>query len=191
VNGTGLEDYVCTAWGLGQHWGHFAGAPLVLPSQRQQERSTGMITGAGLPEFVSMYRWHYHDPIWFSDSLRVTVQQIGLNMFEAGEVDAARQHAEQRPPAASWWWLESDGETPIGGLTERIDDYCATAFVYGEEPQSVPRVDVTLATRDVEFRAAESEEHEERLDLIRRVSKRMFGLAEPYEEEEVPRPPRG
>jgi hypothetical protein len=36
------------------------------------------------------------------------------------------------------------------GLTERVDDYCATAFVYLREPQPVTPVDVPVAVADLE-----------------------------------------
>jgi hypothetical protein len=35
------------------------------------------------------------------------------------------------------------------GIAERVDDYCATAFVYCTEPQAVPRVDPAVATADI------------------------------------------
>jgi len=35
------------------------------------------------------------------------------------------------------------------GIAERVDDYCATAFVYCTEPQAVPRLDVTAAIADI------------------------------------------
>jgi hypothetical protein len=31
-----------------------------------------------------------------------------------------------------------------------VDDYCATAFVYCREPQPVPRLDLAVATADIE-----------------------------------------
>ncbi len=40
-------------------------------------------------------------------------------------------------------------------ICERVDDYCATAFVYARDPQPVPRVDVTAAIADLERRSYE------------------------------------
>ena len=34
-------------------------------------------------------------------------------------------------------------------VAERIDDYCAAAFIYARDPQSVPRVDVAAAIADI------------------------------------------
>ena len=38
------------------------------------------------------------------------------------------------------------------GIAERVDDYCATAYVYCREPQPVPRLDVAAALADIERR---------------------------------------
>ena len=35
------------------------------------------------------------------------------------------------------------------GLAERVDDYCATAYVYCAEPQPVPRPDIAAALADI------------------------------------------
>ena len=34
-------------------------------------------------------------------------------------------------------------------LSERVDDYCAAAFVYAREPRPVPPLDVDAATLDL------------------------------------------
>jgi hypothetical protein len=41
------------------------------------------------------------------------------------------------------------------GIAERVDDYCATAYVYCTDAQPVPRVDVTAAVADIERRPYE------------------------------------
>ena len=67
ICGTGLEDYVGSAWGMGPHAGLYSGAPLE-------------VSGRGpIPKFVGFYRWHVLDPIMFSTDLRVTLQQIGAD----------------------------------------------------------------------------------------------------------------
>lgn len=61
ICGTGLEDYIGSAWGL---------QPVVTPEQ-----------GAPLVDYenalFSMYRFHGKDPIYFQENIRVTLQQIG------------------------------------------------------------------------------------------------------------------
>ncbi|HET6954188.1 MAG TPA: hypothetical protein VFI47_27740 [Acidimicrobiales bacterium] len=51
-------------------------------------------------------------------------------------------------------------EEPFGqvawGIAERIDDYCATAYVYCTEAQAVSRVDPALATADIARRPYET-----------------------------------
>jgi hypothetical protein len=80
ICGTGLEDYVGTAWGMDAHVSHYAGVP--MDARRE---------GARVPDFVSFYRWHVLDPIMFSSSLKVTIQQIGYDAFFPG--DEARMEA--------------------------------------------------------------------------------------------------
>jgi hypothetical protein len=67
-------------------------------------------------------------------------------IFAAGDDDARRAYEADHPAAG-------DGSTAIGattfGIFERVDDYCATAFVYSAEPQAVPRVDVAAAVADI------------------------------------------
>jgi hypothetical protein len=135
ICGTGLEDYVGTAWGLGAHSALYGGAPLDV----RPPASTS-------PTFVGFYRWHLLDPIMFREELTVTIQQIGAAMFGVGD-DAARRAYEADHPVAGDGWTQM-GSTTIG-IVERVDDYCATAFVYAAEPQPVPRVDVAGAVADI------------------------------------------
>ena len=66
--GTGLEDYVGTAFGMGAHQTPYQGAPLVLANPTAR---------TAMPDMVGFYRWHLPDPIVFESRLRVTIQQIG------------------------------------------------------------------------------------------------------------------
>jgi hypothetical protein len=143
ICGTGLEDYVGSAWGMGQHSAQYAGAPLVVePPDRP-----------GQPDFVSFYRWHLPDPIVFARDLRVTIQQIGYAMFASGDETAFERYVASHPAAGTGW--EKDARTAGRGIAERVDDYCATAFVYCMEPQPVPRVDVAAAVAGIERRGYE------------------------------------
>lgn len=137
ICGTGLEDYVGTAWGMGPHAGLWAGAPLDVRRDRGQVQ----------PDMVGFYRWHVPDPIMFSEDLRVTIQQIGAAMFFAGQEDDFESFAASHPVAGRGWW-RVPGLT-ASGIVERVDDYCATAFVYATTPQSVCPVDPVVATADL------------------------------------------
>lgn len=59
ICGTGSEDYVGLSWGMQQTPFHYNGCSL-------DEKG-----------FISMYRWHLPDPIYWRDEVRITIQQIG------------------------------------------------------------------------------------------------------------------
>ena len=52
------------------------------------------------------------------------------------------------------------------GIAERVDDYCATAYVYCLEPQPVPRLDVDAALADIERRDYEEPLPQEQLSAV-------------------------
>lgn len=146
ICGTGLEDYAGSAWGLGPHAAPFAGAPLVVgPPAR------GADAGDLAPpvDFVGFYRWHLGDPVMFANDLRVTIQQIGMAFFLKGQEVEMERYERTNPVAGTGWFRQPDGGLPAWGITERVDDYCATSFVYSRRPQPVPRLNVTAATSDI------------------------------------------
>ena len=135
--GTGLEDYVGSAWGMGAHATPLQGAPLIAQAQ-----------GAAMPEFVSFYRWHDPDPICFERELRVTLQQIGAVAIPRGQ-SALRERIEREGRAAGGGFLPLRGALEAFGICERQDDVCATAFLYLRDAQEVPRVDRASACADL------------------------------------------
>lgn len=143
ICGTGLEDYVGSAWGMGPHQTTYMGAPLEV---RDPEAS-----GRRMPDFVGFYRWHVPDPILFQRELRVTIQQIGFDVFREGDEE---RMAAAEPAGGGWMDLELPGVAGLG-IAERSDDYCATAFVVCAEAQPVERVDVAAAVADIERRPYE------------------------------------
>ena len=143
ICGTGLEDYVGTAWGMGPHHAPYAGAPLHVVRPR-----TDADMRAPVPDFVGFYRWHVLDPIVFERELTVTIQQIGARGFRDGE-EAEFADYERTNPVAGRGWVRDVPGFLAWGIAERVDDYCATAFVYCHEVQPVPRVDVAVATADL------------------------------------------
>ena len=147
ICGTGLEDYVGSAWGMGRHATPYGGCTLDL-------RAPDSADLLPQPDFVGMYRWHLPDPIMFASNLKVTLQQIGGVLFPPGhEADIAAIEESGR--------LAGNGWQPIGsgaftfGIVERVDDVCATAYVYCREPQGVDRVDLEGAVADIERRPYE------------------------------------
>ena len=81
ICGTGMEDYFGGAWSFGPDVEHtFSSLNLGFPYYSRQMEDDMML----LPQ-RTFYRWHVTDPILFSENIRVTLQQIGINangMFE-------------------------------------------------------------------------------------------------------------
>ena len=151
ICGTGLEDYVGTAWGMGQHTAPYAGVPIHVVPPTQQNGLLGPI-----PEFVSFYRWHLPDPIVFSDTFTATIQQIGALVVARGQESQIDVLSERYTLAGNGWARDIQG-APFSAfaIAERRDDYCAAAFIYCRVPQPVPRVDIKAATADIGLRGYE------------------------------------
>jgi hypothetical protein len=142
--GTGLEDYVGSAWGMGAHATPLQGAPLIAQAP-----------GAPMPELVSFYRWHDPDPIVFERELRVTLQQIGAVAIPRGQ-GALRERLEREGRAAGGGFQALRGGLESFGICERQDDVCATAFLYLRDAQAVPRVEARSACADIARREWEN-----------------------------------
>jgi Protein of unknown function (DUF2961) len=142
ICGTGLEDYVGSAWGMGVHAGPYAGAPLVI---EQVGTDSGPLSAA---RFVGFYRWHVADPVVFTDELLVTIQQIGMHTFAAGDRSNFEEFAATHPAAGGGWRRGIPGVEALG-IHERVDDYSAAAFFYCRSPQPVDRLDVGAACADL------------------------------------------
>jgi hypothetical protein len=145
--GTGLEDYVGSAFNLNRHFGLYSGSPINIPANANAHRDLEK----RMPDFASFYRWHLPDPIMFSHSLRVTLQQLGPAWFKKGQEAEFEAFKSTNPMTVNGWRDPAGlGQDFIGfAMIERSDDYCATAYVYCEHPQPVPRFSTALATRDI------------------------------------------
>jgi hypothetical protein len=145
--GTGLEDYVGTAWGMGAHQ---------TPVQGVTHDLRDPDAGRPMPDFVGFYRWHLPDPIVFRDRIRVTLQQIGAVPVPRGRTDL-RESIDAEGRVAGGGWTELDGPAlEAFGIAERRDDVCATAYLYAREPWPVPAVDPAAALADIERRPWEA-----------------------------------
>jgi len=118
--GTGTEDLVGSAWGLGRFDDLYQGAPLT------EERD-------GVWGF---YRYHVPDPVYFAKAVRVTLQQIaGGSVAQIRALpkerwpELVRSHQRFQPPA---------GPSPADESTwenfESSQDVCATAYWYQTLP---------------------------------------------------------
>lgn len=94
VVGTGTEDYAGLSWGVQATPFRFHGASFL-----QGEHAT-------------LYRWHVPDPVYWSEDVRVTAQQIGCE----GGLVADEPYLER--------------------LRERADDWCCTTFWYEAVPSA-------------------------------------------------------
>jgi hypothetical protein len=148
ICGTGLEDYVGSAWGMGPHAGPYAGAPLDVRALDADPLA--------IPDFLAFYRWHLPDPIVFDDELRVTIQQIGAATFPKGREAEADAYFATNPPAGAGLLRNVIPGVVVFGIAERVDDYSAAAFVYASRPQAVTPVDPAAACADLERRSYES-----------------------------------
>jgi hypothetical protein len=92
ICGTGSEDYVCLSYGMQETPFQYHGCSLNQDG------------------YVSMYRWHLPDPIFWQNECRITIQQIG--------------------------WSREIKEKTGHALYERQDDWCAATFWYEPIPSS-------------------------------------------------------
>jgi len=137
---------------MSAHFALYGGVPLeVRPPE-----------GAAIPDFTSFYRWHVLDPVVFARDLRVTIQQIGYAVVPKA-AEAEFERFARTNPAAGAGWLRNNPAVAVHGLAERVDDYCATAYVYCRDAQSVPRVELGSATADIERRAYEGKSQTEQM----------------------------
>jgi hypothetical protein len=113
------------------------------------ERGSGGVSLSG-PDFVSFYRWHLPDPIIFQKKLKVTIQQIGFDSIAAGEEHKADELKKSGKIAGRGLSLSPNPSLYATGIFERVDDYCATAFVYLKKPQSVSPLNLDTVISEIE-----------------------------------------
>jgi len=94
--GTGSEDYVCLSYGMQDTPFLYNGCNL---NQKLNDQ-----------DYVSMYRWHLPDPIYWRRSCRVTIQQIA---WEKGLVETSDDWS------AATFWYEPIPSAPLGPLPDK------------------------------------------------------------------------
>lgn len=128
--GTGTEDYVLNAWGMGVGTFPYFGVSIL-------EGDFGMVGWR-----TTVYRWHVADPVRFTKSLRVEIEDAG--------------------------WISEDelAEGHHQGFVERNDDFATVAFWYqiGQpkrfselppaEDRVLPNLDVIVEGKDLLANAA-------------------------------------
>ncbi len=130
INGTGTEDYIGTAWGLGQFTNLYQGCTVANDSTKQ----------------YAFYRFHIPDIIGFHQNFRATIQQIGGGMRD--EVRSLLKNGVKLEPVSLATingftrLFENpkdifDEDFPYGWVNfYRIDDYSATSYFYLNKPST-------------------------------------------------------
>jgi hypothetical protein len=147
INGTGSEDYIGSAWGLGTFTNIYQGCTVASDSLRQ----------------YVFYRLHIPDAIYFNNDIKVVIQQIG-----GGDTKQVREliknGANLRPvtvalPSSFVRLFEeknypavTDEKFPDGWVNfYRIDDYSSVSYFYLDKPSTnLPSLaSVEVRTRNV------------------------------------------
>jgi hypothetical protein len=132
INGTGTEDYVGAAWGLGTFNHQYQGCLVA-------DQKSG---------YFAFYRYHVPDEIFFTKSLKVTIQELGGSSLEIVR-ELVKKGVKLKPVIANsktgYLKLNSMKAPPIitdeqfrpgGVLFYRIDDYSATSYFYLDKPSN-------------------------------------------------------
>lgn len=109
ICGTGLEDYVGGAWAFQDRLSAevepevltFSAPYCGYPQRLVADTSRQSLYATPMAPVHSMYRWHLPDPVYFTDRLRVTLQQIGQTgpgLFERSDDVASVAYWYQLPP---------------------------------------------------------------------------------------------
>lgn len=129
--GTGTEDYIGTGWGQGTFVQQHQGS-LVADSERGH---------------YNFYRWHIPDPIFFSDTCRVTMQQIGgtnrVNIPQIAAQNAPMQIVSSDGGSRAQFHKLLDNPLPLDAINPadwcnfyRVDDWAAVAYFYLDRPSN-------------------------------------------------------
>jgi hypothetical protein len=128
INGTGTEDYIGTAWGMGQFTNLYQGCTVANDSIKQ----------------YAFYRFHVPDLIGFNQSFRASIQQIGGGMRDLVRKLVKNNVKLEPVTIASLNGIRLlldnpknifDEDFPNGWVNfYRIDDYSATSYFYLDSP---------------------------------------------------------
>lgn len=111
--GTGTEDYIGTGWGQGRFINRFQGCVHADESNMR----------------YSFYRFHVPDPVYFSESCRVTIQQIGH--AQGANIQRILDDGIQLVKNSGEIVTKEDDAICF----ERFgDDWCSVAYFYFEQP---------------------------------------------------------
>jgi hypothetical protein len=106
ICGTGSEDYVCLSYGMQE-------TPYLYHGCSWNRNG-----------FISMYRWHLPDPIYWERECRITIQQIGYDHTRIDSTGTALYERQDDWSSATFWYEPVPGEPlpPMPGLAQRVAD---------------------------------------------------------------------
>ncbi len=104
ICGTGSEDYVCVSYGMQQ-------TPFLYHGCSWNQ-----------DDFISMYRWHLPDPIYWKEECRITIQQIGYSVKQREEIGEPLYERQDDWSSATFWYeaVPSAKLPPFPDLESRI-----------------------------------------------------------------------
>ena len=86
ICGTGSEDYVCLSYGMQE-------TPYLYHGCSWNRDG-----------FISMYRWHITDPIYWKEECRITIQQIGYDHTRIESTGTALYERQDDWSSATFWY---------------------------------------------------------------------------------------
>jgi hypothetical protein len=106
ICGTGSEDYVCLSYGMQQ-------TPFLYHGCSWNQEG-----------YISMYRWHLPDPIYWKEEVRITIQQIGWSRESRDKTGSALYEREDDWSSATFWYepVPSSQLPPFPDLESRVRD---------------------------------------------------------------------
>jgi len=149
LNGTGLEDYIGTAWGQGKFIQRYTGSVIADTEKKQW----------------SFYRFHVPDPVYFREGCRVTIQTLGggpTSYIAALQEEGAPMIPVVQDVQGVLHRIYEPGKVAQLNKADTIswtnyyrsDDYTSTAYFYLDRPTH----DLTpLAPRDYRVAALRAE----------------------------------
>ena len=86
ICGTGSEDYVCLSYGM--------------------QQTPYLYHGCSFNQdgYISMYRWHIPDPIYWKEECRITIQQIGYDRSRQDSTGTALYERQDDWSSATFWY---------------------------------------------------------------------------------------
>lgn len=106
ICGTGSEDYVCLSYGMQQ-------TPFLYHGCSWNQEG-----------YISMYRWHIPDPIYWKEECRITIQQIGYDYSRIDSTGTALYERQDDWSSATFWYEQVPSEPlpPFPDLESRVAD---------------------------------------------------------------------